>query len=155
MFEFIKKIFMVTGVMEPVTKRDKFTRLRNARIKFYSGSLLTDECVMLHHNILEYIERLKQFNSTDMKTSYVEIMNINTGSYISVTIGNWCACNNKYIINIDAVFKEWLRLAENTVNHYEAGKVDYKNAVYNGNSVRVRPYVNDINNILDHILSRI
>jgi hypothetical protein len=98
------------------------------------------------------IDALKEILKYDLKNEHVVLPPISRANYITTTIGYWCSVDNRCVINIDEVFKEWLSLASTVVEHYNIGSKDYYNPTYNGNSVTLRPYVKDILSINEHIL---
>jgi len=147
----IKLLLYQSGIYKPKTVEDKLSIILNLeldinKIKNLNISVVTD-------SIIKYTEELNEIIEHDNINIFNRNVKIISPSIITnVTISEWFSLDNR-IIDLDNKFlTDWLLSSIKIIKLYKLLSHDMKeNTMYN-NSMKIKPYIINIENIVDNII---
>ena len=155
MFKKIKYILYRKGYLSLNSISDKIDYLKTININPYNSKYMRVNMISIERDIVTYTHVFDMLLREDFVHSRVNVKKITENVLHNTTLIHWFSNNGHYVDNINELFSIWLTYAQELVNMYDASRYNSTNAVMVGNSIKIQPYIINIENIVDTILETI
>jgi len=150
---YIKKILYQRDWLTPKTTSDKIDYIIAKEISLYDSIYRSKYVAFITSDVIEYKEELRYINTFDIYSKYITVKRISPDILKSITLNNWCSDNGRLIPEERLAFIEWLEEAKNLLLTYKIASASVNLNILYSNSMKIRPYEININDIVGEIYS--
>jgi len=149
MIRYIKLIFYLLGMYTPTSLIDKIYILRHRSINMYTTTISNKRVTSIEKDIVTYNYILDKYNQEDMVTRYIKIPNMRNNTI--TTYSRWYSDSNNNMLT-DYELYNWLTISEIFVLRFMLYNSEVGEGIAYSNSIKLQPYIINIENIVDDIL---
>ena len=147
----LKSVFKLVDNLDTIPK--KLNKLLKSKINIVGTELLHTKRLFISKDAYKYIMELEYIINSDIAKEAIYIKPITNDKLYEVTYLNWLS-NDGYIEeDINGLLYRFISVCDKFYYIYLTGNKDTKNIVYYNNCRKLRPYITNIEEILDDILS--
>jgi hypothetical protein len=153
-WHYIKLKLFRMGFYKINTFEEKIKFLLESKIDLYEAFFRSKYGIFICKDIKEYIIDLDDIDKFELKDTYYPYKNITNDTLFNKTYNKWATDDGRFIDQVEE-FKLWLTLAKSVHNKLTIGaKLPTMNIYYN-NSLKLKPYIINIENIVNHVFNYI
>lgn len=132
---------------------EKIDFLLKVNIVPYNVNFITESNYFIENSIAYYTYVLEEINKLDYKKSKLSIRMIVGGTQPHLTYAKWFSPNNTVSETTIDDIKKWLIAAKKFVMLFESIANDYNNHIGIINSGKIKPYIINIEHIVEDMLT--
>lgn len=152
MFKKIKMLLYDKGYVKPKTIFDKLDYLKWKGIEPYDTYISAVNIQSVASDITKYNIELAELLEQNYLEDYVVVKSITRDSYYDINIIGWFSDNGRYISNVNYEYNLWLDQCRNILKYYYAIKDNHSDYIAHGNSIKIQPYIINIERIVNILL---
>ena len=99
-------------------------------------------------NIVDYTKELNKINNTDLLEEYVAVKRITPNIVKSLTLDHWFSDGVYMVGDTNIAYQEWLNEVTIIMTEFELMQANINTGKLNGNSIKIRPYIINIEKIV-------
>lgn len=153
MFKKIKFILYKYGYIKFNNILDKIDYLKTIDFNPYRKTDI--RIPTLEKDIIAYINILYEIKETKLYEEYVVVKSITNDTLIYPHISNWFSNNNHMLTDTNHVYYNFLELAKEVYILNDLAQANVSNVYLQRNAIRIRPYITNIESIIDIILEEV
>jgi len=153
MINTIKCALYKKGYAKPKELMDKIIYLKYLKIKPYNMRLVKIRTIEL--DIIDYINIMNMFIGINIYEKMLDVKPITEDTPITMSIHSWLTNNGHILDDIDRVLDDWLNTSLTLLSLFKQCDDNVGNITLQRNSILLRPYIINIESIVDAILGAI
>jgi len=103
------------------------------------------------NNIVDYTNEIKKINDTDLIEEYVIVKPITMNHLVNITLDQWFSDGTYMLNDVNLSYQEWLYEITVIITEDRIAKKNIHNGKLGGNSIKIRPYIINIEKIVGTI----
>lgn len=132
---------------------DKIDFILSNPINLYNNLFLYKKTIFVTNNIYNFIEELEEFNKANIEKDILYVKNISSATNVEIDYITWLSKDNNIQNDMVDTLIKFLHLSKEFYIRYSIGIKLLTNSKYNTNCRRLQPYIINIDNILNDIIS--
>jgi len=100
------------------------------------------------NNIVDYTKELKDINNINLLEEYAIVKPITMNSVESLALDHWFSDGVYMVSDVNIAYREWLNEVTIIMTEFELMKANINTGKLNGNSIKIRPYIINIEKIV-------
>lgn len=131
----------------------KLDYIKLSNFSIYNSDYKGVHLPFISKDIIKYIDELKYINNYNINISYIKVKAINNDTFSDISIMRWMTDDSKILKNDIAILKLWCEESEKIFRRYDIISKDPNNHVAYSNSIKIKPYIINIEYIVDGIFN--